>query len=188
MLDPLDTVQAFGLGEGTAGRDRVRARQGGRRHLLHDDRRHVPQEPRRAARDAHLLVPAHDRARRGRCSCSSGCCCTCRRGSARRRSRRRSAGAWGSAPPRRRCRSASRWPGSCCSQPCSAPRVAIAAAQPVVKQIDPLPDRLPSPVFVVPSTSILVAVGALVLVAIATGFITSWLARRTDVSEALRVA
>jgi putative ABC transport system permease protein len=66
--------------------------------------------------------------------------------------------------------------------------VAIAAAQPVVKEIDPLPDRPPSPVFVLPSTSILVAVGALALLAVAAGLITSWLARRADVSEALRVA
>jgi ABC-type antimicrobial peptide transport system permease subunit len=66
--------------------------------------------------------------------------------------------------------------------------VAIAAAQPVVKQIDPLPDRPPSPVFVVPSTSILIAAGALALLAVVTALITSWLARRADVSEALRVA
>ena len=39
--------------------------------------------------------------------------------------------------------------------------VAIAAAQPVVKQIDPLPDRPPAPVFVVPSTSILLRLAAL---------------------------
>jgi putative ABC transport system permease protein len=66
--------------------------------------------------------------------------------------------------------------------------VAIAAARPVVKQIDPLPDRLPSPVFVVPSTPILAAVAAMAVLAVAAGLITSLLARRADVSEALRVA
>jgi putative ABC transport system permease protein len=66
--------------------------------------------------------------------------------------------------------------------------VAIAAAQPVVKRIDPLPDRQPPPVFVVPSTPILLALAALGVVAVAAGLITSWLARRADVSEALRVA
>jgi putative ABC transport system permease protein len=66
--------------------------------------------------------------------------------------------------------------------------VAIAAAQPVVKKIDPLPDWVPSPVFVVPTGSILLAIGALAALALTAGLVTSWLARRADVSEALRVA
>jgi putative ABC transport system permease protein len=66
--------------------------------------------------------------------------------------------------------------------------VAIGAAQPVVKKIDPLPDWVPAPVFVVPTGSILLALGALAAVAVTAGLATSWLARRADVSEALRVA
>jgi putative ABC transport system permease protein len=65
--------------------------------------------------------------------------------------------------------------------------VAIAAAQPVVRHLDPLPDHPPSPVFVVPSTPILVAAAGLAVLAVAAGVITSWLARRADVSEALRL-
>jgi putative ABC transport system permease protein len=66
--------------------------------------------------------------------------------------------------------------------------VAIAAAGPVVRRIDPLPDDPPSPVFTVPALEIVLAAVALVLVAILAGALTSWFARRTDVSEALRVA
>jgi putative ABC transport system permease protein len=66
--------------------------------------------------------------------------------------------------------------------------VALAAARPVVEQLDTLPDRPPPPVFVTPTASILLAVAALAVLAIAAGLVTSWLARRADVSEALRVA
>ena len=66
--------------------------------------------------------------------------------------------------------------------------VAIAAAEPIVKQIDPLPDYAPSPVFVVPLTTILLAAAGLVVLAVAAGALTSWLARRADVNEAMRVA
>jgi putative ABC transport system permease protein len=66
--------------------------------------------------------------------------------------------------------------------------VALAAARPVVEQLDTLPDRPPPPVFVTPTASILLALAALAVLAIVTGLVTSWLARRADVSEALRVA
>jgi putative ABC transport system permease protein len=66
--------------------------------------------------------------------------------------------------------------------------VAIAAAGPVVHRIDPLPNDPPSPIFTVPGGVIVLAVVALAVVAVAAGALTSWLARRTDVSEALRVA
>lgn len=66
--------------------------------------------------------------------------------------------------------------------------VAIAAAEPIVRRIDPLPDYAPSPVFVIPRTTFLLAAGALVVVTLAAGALTSWFARRADVSEALRVA
>jgi putative ABC transport system permease protein len=66
--------------------------------------------------------------------------------------------------------------------------VATAAARPVVERIDPLPDRPPAPVFVVPTTALLVAAAVAVVVAVASGLLASRLARRADVSEALRVA
>lgn len=65
--------------------------------------------------------------------------------------------------------------------------VAILAARPIVTHIDPLPDYAPSPIVVTPLTSILLTTVALILVAIAVGALTSWLARRTDFSEAIRV-
>jgi putative ABC transport system permease protein len=66
--------------------------------------------------------------------------------------------------------------------------VAITAAQPIVKHIDPLPERLPGPVFVVPVTTVLLVLVGLALLAGAAAAATSWLARRADVAEALRVA
>jgi len=66
--------------------------------------------------------------------------------------------------------------------------VAIAAAGPVVRRIDPLPGDPPPPVFAVPVLEVVLAAVALVVVAILAGALTSWFARRTDVSEALRVA
>lgn len=66
--------------------------------------------------------------------------------------------------------------------------VAITAAAPVVRRIDPLPDEPPGPIFTVPILELVLAAAALVLVAVAAGALTSWLARRADVSEALRVA
>ena len=72
------------------------------------------------------------------------------------------------ARPRRR-RSASRSRASSSSPAPSAAAVAIAAAQPVVEQIDPLPDWPPSPLFVVPTTSILLAIAALAVLAVVAG-------------------
>jgi putative ABC transport system permease protein len=66
--------------------------------------------------------------------------------------------------------------------------VALAAAVPIVHRIDPLPDYPPSPLYTVPLTEIAVAGAVLLLLAAAAGALTSWLARRTDVAEALRVA
>jgi putative ABC transport system permease protein len=66
--------------------------------------------------------------------------------------------------------------------------VAIAAAAPVVHRIDPLPQDPPSPLFTVPLTVIAVVGGALLVFALVAGALTSWLARRTDLAETLRVA
>jgi putative ABC transport system permease protein len=65
--------------------------------------------------------------------------------------------------------------------------VAIASAAPVVRRIDPLPQDPPSPIFTVPVGEIVLTALALVVFAVAAGALTSWFARRTDVSEALRV-
>ena len=66
--------------------------------------------------------------------------------------------------------------------------VAIAAAAPVVRRIDPLPQDPPSPIVTVPAGEFALAAIALAVIAIVAGVLTSWFARRTDVSEALRVA
>jgi HAMP domain-containing protein len=66
--------------------------------------------------------------------------------------------------------------------------VAVAAARPIVGHIDPLPNDPPSPIVAVPTGEILIAAGALVVLALAAGALTSWLANRADVGEALRVA
>jgi putative ABC transport system permease protein len=66
--------------------------------------------------------------------------------------------------------------------------VALAAAAPVVRRIDPLPDDPPSPIFTLPVGEIVLAAIALGLIALLAAALTSWFARRTDVSEALRVA
>jgi putative ABC transport system permease protein len=65
--------------------------------------------------------------------------------------------------------------------------IAIAAAGPVVRHLDPLPQDTPAPIFVVPTVEILVAAAAIVVVTLLTGALTSWFASRTDVAEALRV-
>jgi hypothetical protein len=65
--------------------------------------------------------------------------------------------------------------------------VAIASASPVVRRIDPLPQDPPPPIFTVPVGEIVLTALALVVFAVAAGALTSWFARRTDVSEALRV-
>jgi putative ABC transport system permease protein len=65
---------------------------------------------------------------------------------------------------------------------------ALAAARPVVEHIDPLPEQLPGPVLVLPMTTVLLVLVGLALLAGAAAAATSWLARRADVAEALRVA
>ncbi len=66
--------------------------------------------------------------------------------------------------------------------------IAIAAAAPIAGHLDPLPQYPPSPVFAIPTGAILWSAGALVLLSVAAGALTSWFAGRTDMSEALRVA
>ena len=66
--------------------------------------------------------------------------------------------------------------------------VAIAAAVPIVHRIDPLPVDPPTPIFVIPTGELALAAAGLLLVAVAAGAVTSWLAARADVNEALRVA
>ena len=66
--------------------------------------------------------------------------------------------------------------------------VAIAAAVPIVHRIDPLPIDPPAPIFVIPTGELALAAAGLLAVAIVAGAVTSWLAARADVSEALRVA
>ncbi|HEY3920584.1 MAG TPA: hypothetical protein VGL76_00550 [Gaiellaceae bacterium] len=66
--------------------------------------------------------------------------------------------------------------------------VAIAAAEPIVHRIDPLPQDVPSPIYTIPTEEVVLAAVALLVVAAVLGVLTSWLAERTDVGEALRVA
>ena len=66
--------------------------------------------------------------------------------------------------------------------------IALASARPVTRHIDPLPQDAPSPIFTIPSGELLEAGAGLVLVAVLAGIVTSRLARRANVSEALRVA
>jgi putative ABC transport system permease protein len=66
--------------------------------------------------------------------------------------------------------------------------IALAAAGPVVRHIDPLPTDAPGPIFVLPTAELLVAAAGLVLVAALAGLLTTWFAARADVSEELRVA
>jgi putative ABC transport system permease protein len=66
--------------------------------------------------------------------------------------------------------------------------VAIAVAAPVVRRIDPLPGNPPPPVYDVPVWEVVLAAVLLAALALAAGALTSRLARRADVSEALRVA
>jgi putative ABC transport system permease protein len=66
--------------------------------------------------------------------------------------------------------------------------IAVAAAAPVVRHIDPLPEYAPAPIFVAPAGTLAVAAAALFVLTVTAAFLTSWLAGRVDVSEALRVA
>lgn len=66
--------------------------------------------------------------------------------------------------------------------------VAIAAAGPITRHIDPLPSDAPPPSLVIPVGAIVGSAIALVVVGITAAALTSRLARRTNMSEALRVA
>jgi putative ABC transport system permease protein len=66
--------------------------------------------------------------------------------------------------------------------------VALLTAIPIVGHVDPLPDNPPVPPAVMPVAAIVLAVVGLLLVALVAGAVTSWLSRRADTSEALRVA
>jgi putative ABC transport system permease protein len=65
---------------------------------------------------------------------------------------------------------------------------ALLTATPIVGHVDPLPDDPPVPAPVIPVTSIVLALLGLLLVSAVAGAVTSWLSRRADTSEALRVA
>jgi putative ABC transport system permease protein len=65
---------------------------------------------------------------------------------------------------------------------------ALLTAKPIVGHVDPLPDDPPVPAPVIPVTAIVLALLGLFVVASAAGALTSWLSRRADTSEALRVA
>jgi putative ABC transport system permease protein len=64
--------------------------------------------------------------------------------------------------------------------------VALWAASPIAPHIDPLPASPPAPAAAVPWTAIAELVAALAVVVVAAAAVTSWTARRADVSEALR--
>jgi len=66
--------------------------------------------------------------------------------------------------------------------------VALAAATPIISHIDPLPTNPPAPTLTLPVTAILIGAATLLVLAVALAIVTSWSARRTDMSEALRVA
>ena len=66
--------------------------------------------------------------------------------------------------------------------------VALAAASPIVPHLDPLPDDPPGPVLLVPWLAVGLATLALAVLVPAAGALTSHIARRTDMSETLRVA
>ncbi len=66
--------------------------------------------------------------------------------------------------------------------------IAIAAAGPVVRHIDPLPLDAPAPIFALPLGALVTAAGGLLGVAALAGALTTWRGRRAIVSEELRVA
>jgi putative ABC transport system permease protein len=66
--------------------------------------------------------------------------------------------------------------------------VALLAAAPIVHRIDPLPVDPPSPLYTIPVAVLLISAAALLAFALIAGAVTSWLARRTDLAEALRIA
>jgi putative ABC transport system permease protein len=66
--------------------------------------------------------------------------------------------------------------------------VALLTALPIIGHVDPLPESPPVPAPVIPVAAIVLAAVGLLLVAFVAGAVTSWLSRRADTSEALRVA
>jgi putative ABC transport system permease protein len=66
--------------------------------------------------------------------------------------------------------------------------VAIAAASPITRHVDALPQYAPSPVLIVPWTTLVLGLAVAVLVGAALGAVAVAIASRSDVSEALRVA
>jgi len=65
--------------------------------------------------------------------------------------------------------------------------VALAAAAPIVRRIDPLSQFTPGPVLAIPTAELLTAGLALAAAAALAGVLTRWLAHRADPVEALRV-
>jgi putative ABC transport system permease protein len=65
---------------------------------------------------------------------------------------------------------------------------ATASASPIAAHVDALPQYAPTPVFVVPWTTVGLGLGASVLVGAALGGLAVAIAARSDVAEALRVA
>jgi putative ABC transport system permease protein len=66
--------------------------------------------------------------------------------------------------------------------------IASAGAEFIVQHLDPLPQYPPAPVFQLPVTMICEGAVVLLLVSLVAAVVTSWVASRTDMSEALRVA
>jgi hypothetical protein len=65
--------------------------------------------------------------------------------------------------------------------------VALAAAQPIVRHVDPLPDSPPAPSLVTPLWPIALSAAFVLAFVFVAAAVTSWRARRTDMGEALRV-
>ncbi len=154
--------------------------------LLRDDGRHVSARPGRRAGDAHLCLHAHRRDRVGRARADRVLLYL----QARQRSQ-----VIASAITRRMGLRQSTETLSLCLELAAilffaaivGGAVAIAAASPIVRHLDPLPLDPPAPIFVFPVLVVLIAAVGLALFTIVASAITSWLARRTDVSEAIRV-
>ncbi len=65
--------------------------------------------------------------------------------------------------------------------------VALASAEPIVPHIDPLPGSPPAPALAVPTASLLISAVAVLVGALVAASLTRVVARRTNMSEALRV-
>ena len=176
------------LGQRATGNARGRARGGTDPRLLRHDDRRVPAGPGRAARDEDVLVHAADRARRRRARLRRAA--SLPPGQAAVAGGRLGDGRSDGARP---CaRRSARWRSSSRRSRLVAALVggivAIAAAGPITRHIDPLPTDAPPPSLVIPVGAIVGSAIALVVVGIAAAALTSRLARRTNMSEALRVA